>query len=282
MGGHHDLALLAVDQGEAAQGEAIGPVGLRPVEAGGDRQDAALARVERQGAGVVPLAHPPGPGDVGDGAGRAGGEEAPAGAELGGPVLPLAQADGQRSRSQGDGPPLAPLRPNGLGFGPALDDAGEAVVTGDLEAGAAVGGAAVVDELDPDDAVGDGPAERSPSRRHGQCAPDYINGSTNSLEERPRSTARVDGINGQGSWRLEPPSESGPRRRASHPTPHHQLLFTTGILVVSPHAPDASRPSAGPSGRPAGGEGPGSRSARNAHPSTGPVVRSAGAGAGFP
>ena len=135
MGGHHDLALLAVDQGEAAQGEAIGPVGLRPVEAGGDRQDAALARVERQGAGVVPLAHPPGPGDVGDGAGRAGGEEAPAGAELGGPVLPLAQADGQRSRSQGDGPPLAPLRPNGLGFGPALDDAGEAVVTGDLEAG---------------------------------------------------------------------------------------------------------------------------------------------------
>lgn len=108
MGGHHDLALLAVDQGEAAQGEAIGPVGLRPVEAGGDRQDAALARVERQGAGVVPLAHPPGPGDVGDGAGRAGGEEAPAGAELGGPVLPLAQADGQRSRSQGDGPPLAP------------------------------------------------------------------------------------------------------------------------------------------------------------------------------
>ncbi len=63
MGGHHDLALLAVDQGEAAQGEAIGPVGLRPVEAGGDRQDAALAHVERQGAGVVPLAHPPGPGD---------------------------------------------------------------------------------------------------------------------------------------------------------------------------------------------------------------------------
>ena len=161
-------------------------------------------------------------------------------------------------------------------------DAGEVVVTGDLEAGAAVGGAAVVDELDPDDAVGDAPAERSPSRRHGQCAPDYINGSTNSLEERPRSTARVDGINGQDSWRLEPPSESGLRRRAFHPTPHHQLLFTTGILVVSPHAPDASRPSAGPSGRPAGGEGPGSRSARNAHPSTGPVVRSAGAGAGFP
>ena len=38
-----------------------------------------------------------------------------------------------------------------------LDDAGEAGLAGDLEAGAAVGGAAVVDELDPDDAVGDGP-----------------------------------------------------------------------------------------------------------------------------
>ena len=72
-------------------------------------------------------------------------------------VLLLAQADGRRSRSQGDGPPLALVRPNGFGFGSALNDAGEAVVTGDLEAGAAVGGATVVDELDPDDAVGFGP-----------------------------------------------------------------------------------------------------------------------------